>query len=44
MYQSLSEVKVKTPGDTLLNVEDEASQDTLPESLAEVKAKKIGDT
>ena len=36
-------MKAKTPGDTLLNAKDEASLDTLDDSLAEVKAKKAGE-
>ena len=42
MDQSLAEVKAKTPGDTLLYAKDEAFSDTLPHSLGEVKAKKVG--
>ena len=41
-HQSLAEVKAKTPDDTLLDAEDEASSDTLADSLGEVKAKKVG--
>ena len=42
MHQNLAEVKAKTPGDTLLDAEVEASSDTLADSLGEVKAKKVG--
>ena len=42
MHQSLAEVKAKTPDDTLLDAEDEASSDTLAESRGEVKACKDG--
>ena len=42
MHQSLAEVKAKTPGDTLLDAEDEASSDTLADSIEEVQAKKNG--
>ena len=42
MHQSLAKVKTKTPDDTLLDAEDEASSDTLADSIEEVKAKKVG--
>ena len=42
MHQSLAEVKAKTPGDTLLDAKNEAFLDALADSLAEVKAKKVG--
>ena len=42
MNQSLAKVKAKTPDDTLLDAEDEASSDTLADSIEEVKAKKVG--
>ena len=42
MHQSLAKVKAKTPDDTLLDAEDEASSDTLADSIEEVKAKKVG--
>ena len=42
MHQSLAKVKAKTPDDTLLDAENEASSDTLADSIAEVKAKKVG--
>ena len=42
MHQSQAKVKPKTPGSSLLDAEDEASSDTLPESLEEVKANKVG--
>ena len=42
MHQSLEEVKGKTPRDTLLDAEDEASSDTLADSIEEVQAKKNG--
>ena len=42
MHQSLAEVKATTPDDTLLDAEDEASSETLADSIAEVKAKKVG--
>ena len=41
---SLAEVKAKTPDDTLVDANDEASSDTLTECLAELKAKKVGKT
>ena len=42
MYQSPPKVKAKTPGDTLLDAEQEASSDKLGDSLGEVKANKGG--
>ena len=42
MHQSLAKVKAKTPDDTLLDAEHEASSDTLADSIAEVKTKKVG--
>ena len=42
MHQGLAEVKAKTPDDTLLDADDEASSDTLTDSVEEVKAKKVG--
>ena len=42
MHQSLAEVKANTPDDTLLDAEDEASSERLADSIAEVKAKKVG--
>ena len=42
MHQSLAEVKATTPDDTLLDAEDKASSETLADSIAEVKAKKVG--
>ena len=44
MQQSLAEVKAKTPGDTLLNAEDEVPSDTLADRLKEVQAKKVRKT
>ena len=42
MHQSLAKVKPKTPGNTLPDSDDEASSDTLADSLGEVKANKVG--
>ena len=42
MHQSLAKVTPKTPGNTLLDAEDEASSDTVADSLGEVKANKVG--
>ena len=42
MHQSLAKVKPKTPGNTLPDADDEASSDTLADSLGEVKANKVG--
>ena len=42
MHQSPADVKAKTPNDTLVDANDEASSDTLTDSLRKVKAKKVG--
>ena len=42
MHQSLAKVKAKTPDDTLLHAQNEASSDTLADSIEEVNAKKDG--
>ena len=42
MNQSPADVKAKTPNDTLVDAKDEASSDTLNNSLRKVKAKKVG--
>ena len=42
MHQSLAKVKPKTPGDTMLDAENEASLDTLVDSLGVVKVNKVG--
>ena len=42
MHQNLAKVKAKTPDDTLLDEENEASSYTLADSIGEVKAKKVG--
>ena len=42
MHQSLANLKAKTPNDTLLDAEHEASSDTLADCIAEVMAKKVG--
>ena len=42
MHQTLVKVKAKTLDDTLLHAQNEASSDTLAESIEEVKAKKVG--
>ena len=44
MHQSLAEVKTKTPDDTLLDTQNEASSDTLADSIGELKANKAGYT
>ena len=41
LHQSLAKVMAKTPGDTLLDAEKEASSDKLANSLGEVKANKV---
>ena len=42
MHQSLAKVKPITPGNTLLDAENEASWNTVADSLGEVKANKVG--
>ena len=42
LHQNLAKVRAKTPDDTLLDAEDEASSDTLVNSIGEVKAEKVG--
>ena len=42
LHESLAQVKAKSPDDTLLDEEDEASSDALADSIEEVKAKKVG--
>ena len=42
MHQSLAEVKAKTPDDTLVHANNEASSDTVTKCLGELKANKVG--
>ena len=42
MHQSPEKVKAKTLDDTLLHAQNEASLDTLADSIEEVNAKKVG--
>ena len=42
MHQSLAKVKAKTLHDTLLHAQNEASSDTLADSIEEVNAKSVG--
>ena len=42
MHQSLAKVKAKTLDDTLLHAQNEASSDTLADSIEEVNAKSVG--
>ena len=44
IHHNLAEVKAETPGDTLRDVETDASANTLADRLAEVKPKKVGET
>ena len=41
LHQSLAKMKPKTPGNTLLDAEDEASSDTLAVSLGQVRPTKL---
>ena len=42
MHHSLAKVKAKTPDDTLLDAENEASSDTMADRIEEVKENKVG--
>ena len=44
MHYSLAQVQLQIPGKTLSDVETDASADTLPNTLAELKNKKVGKT
>ena len=44
MHHSLVEIEAETPGNTLRDVETEASADTLAHKLAKVQAKKVSET
>ena len=44
MHYSLAQVQLQIPGETLGDVETHASADTLPDTSAELKSKKVGKT
>ena len=44
MHYSLPQAQLQIPGETLRDVESDASADTLPDALAEVKSKNDGET
>ena len=44
MRYSLAQAQLQIPGETLGDVETDASADTLPDTLAELKSKKVGKT
>ena len=44
IHYSLAQAQLQIPGKTLRNVETDASADKLPDTLAELKSKNVGDT
>ena len=44
MHYSLAQAQLQIPGETLRDVETDASADTLPDALAEVRSKNDGKT
>ena len=44
MHYNLAQAQLQIPGETLGDVETDASADTLPDALAEVKSKNDGET
>ena len=44
MQYSLLQAQLKIPGETLRDVEPDAYADTVPDTLAELKSKKVGET
>ena len=44
MHYSVAQAQLQIPSETLRNVETDASADTLPDTLAELKSKKVGKT
>ena len=44
MHYSLAQVQLQIPGETRGDVHTDASADTLPDTLAELKSKKFGKT
>ena len=44
MHYSLAQAQLAIPGETLRDVETDASADTLPDNLAELKIKTVGET
>ena len=44
MHYSLAQAQLQIPGKTLRDVETNALANTLPDTLAELKSKKVGET
>ena len=44
MHYSLAQVQLQIPSEALRDVETDASADTLPDTLAELKSKNVGKT
>ena len=44
MPYSLAQAQLEIPGETLREVETDASADKLPDTLAEIKSEKVGET
>ena len=44
MHYSLAQAQLQIPGKTLRNVQTDASADTLPDNLAELESKNVGET
>ena len=44
MHYSQAQAQLQIPGETLRDVETDASANTLPDTLAELKCKKVGET
>ena len=44
MHNSLAQAQLQIPGETLRDVQTDASAGTLPDNLAELKSKKVGET
>ena len=44
MHYNLAQAQLQIPGESLRDVENDASADTLPDALAEVESKNDGET
>ena len=44
MHYSLAQAQLQIPGKTLRNVQTDASADTVPDNLAELESKTVGET
>ena len=44
MHYRLAQAQLQIPGKTLRNVQSDASADTLPDNLAELESKNVGET